>query len=109
MINSGATHIFVHSKYSFRNYNEMKHENVQCASGNARIVGPGKFYIRNHAGIYVEAFHVLQFRGNSTSVHKIANFFHIKFGENEIGEIICSFFKRGTKEVVFETNANAFL
>lgn len=107
LIDSGATHIFLHSKSSFRHYQTIEHENVQSASGDARIVGFGEIFLPLNGGVFVQAlFYVPQFQENIISVHKMAQFLYIEFGEKDGSKGIWFFvYKKETKEVLFGTEA----
>lgn len=83
LIDSGATHNFLHSRNSFIEFEKIEPIDVRSASGVTKIVGKGTFLIPIDGGRTIDAFYVPQFTANILSVSKLTGLFNLLFTEEE--------------------------
>lgn len=70
LIDRGATHHFICSRFIFESYESVESETVESASGKSRLVGMGIVTLSFDGAILIEAYHAPQFSSQIISIGK---------------------------------------
>ena len=99
LIDSGATHHFVHDKKLFDNYESITEAVVNTADGESRVVGKGLVNISLGSKIVATAYYAPGFKNHILATHLLSETYEVVFSSSLRPDKSCVMFKKGSYNV----------
>ena len=106
LVDSGATHHFVHDRAAFKTYESIDPIDVGTADGSSYVVGKGIVTIQLDVEVEVEAYHAPSFQSHILATNLLSEMYEVIFSSSINDRKACYLCKLGSLDVtdiVWET------